>query len=512
MTAGNAFSVVLPANGTLTGSVKDDGLPLNSVLIITWTKVSGPGGVTFANPHSPLTTAAFDVAGTYVLQLSATDSALTSTATVTVTVTGSNSTNPPGTSEPGWISGVTDRGNVSGVVTISVPVGTTLTSGVLSYYSVTDPTATPIVITPSTVGTGTIGTLDTTLLPNGSYWIQLNATNNVGLTQNNIAMVTVVGDYKPGRVTASITDLTVPAPGLPISIVRSYDSLERNKVQDFGNGWSLSTNVKLEVDPSNNVTLTLNGKRRTFYFTPQPNGIFVFFYLPQYTPEPGMYGSLTNTSDNCLGVLIRVGNLYQCGIQPAGNYKANGFVYTDPYGRIYTIGSDSTLRSLKDLNGNLLTVTTSGITSSNGITVPFVRDSQGRITRITDPLGNQYIYAYDTNGNLITRTLPPNSAGTSPFNTYGYDSSHLLISDTDPRGKRAAATYYADGKLKSNTTAMGDTISYAYDVSLATTTITNPNGGILTLKNDLYGQLLSFTDAMGRKSTYGYNPNHSCPN
>ena len=58
VTAGSAFSVVLPANGTLTGSVKDDGLPLNSVLTITWTKVSGPGGVTFANPHSPLTTAA----------------------------------------------------------------------------------------------------------------------------------------------------------------------------------------------------------------------------------------------------------------------------------------------------------------------------------------------------------------------------------------------------------------------------------------------------------------------
>ncbi len=134
VTAGSAFSVVPPANGTLTGSVKDDGLPLNSVLTITWTKVSGPGGVTFANPHSPLTTAAFDVAGTYVLQLSAADSALTANATVTVTVTGSNSTNPPGTSEPGWISDVTDRGNVSGVVTISVPVGTTLTSGVLSYY------------------------------------------------------------------------------------------------------------------------------------------------------------------------------------------------------------------------------------------------------------------------------------------------------------------------------------------------------------------------------------------
>jgi len=37
--------------------------------------------------------------------------------------------------------------------------------------------------------------------------------------------------------------------------------------------------------------------------------------------------------------------------------------------------------------GNTLTVTAGGIASSNGLTVPFVRDGQGRITRITDPLG-----------------------------------------------------------------------------------------------------------------------------
>lgn len=61
---------------------------------------------------------------------------------------------------------------------------------------------------------------------------------------------------------------------------------------------------------------------------------------------------------------------------------------------------------MQDVAGNLLTVTPAGITSSNGLSVPFVRDTQGRITQITDPLGNKYQYGYDANGNLTSVTYP----------------------------------------------------------------------------------------------------------
>src|SRR5262249_17020323 len=206
---------------------------------------------------------------------------------------------------------------------------------------------------------------------------------------------TVAGEYKPGRVTTSVTDLVVPAAGLPIQITRKYDSLDRNKPGDFGYGWSLSTAVKLDVNASNDVTLTINGQRRTFYFTPQANAIFSYFYLPKYTPEPGFFGSMTTTGDNCFGVLVRVGSLYQCGIGALGVYQPDAYVYTDPYGRRYTIAQNGDLQSLADLNGNTLTVTRNGITSSAGrLTVLFLRDGQGRIAKITDPMGNDYAYGY----------------------------------------------------------------------------------------------------------------------
>ncbi|HEU5130927.1 MAG TPA: hypothetical protein VFT26_02450, partial [Pyrinomonadaceae bacterium] len=58
----------------LQGTVKDDGLPFGSTLAATWSKVSGPGNVTFADTHSPTTSVTFSAPGVYTLRLTATDS------------------------------------------------------------------------------------------------------------------------------------------------------------------------------------------------------------------------------------------------------------------------------------------------------------------------------------------------------------------------------------------------------------------------------------------------------
>ncbi len=67
VSAGTAQTITLPAGASLSGSVSDDGLPVSSTLSIQWSKVSGPGDVTFDNPKSPTTAAAFSVSGVYVL-------------------------------------------------------------------------------------------------------------------------------------------------------------------------------------------------------------------------------------------------------------------------------------------------------------------------------------------------------------------------------------------------------------------------------------------------------------
>jgi hypothetical protein len=85
--AGNDQTVTLPVSATLNGTANDDGLPAPpATLTTTWSRVSGPGTVTFGNANALSTSASFSVAGTYVLRLTAFDGALTTTDDVTVTV------------------------------------------------------------------------------------------------------------------------------------------------------------------------------------------------------------------------------------------------------------------------------------------------------------------------------------------------------------------------------------------------------------------------------------------
>lgn len=80
----------LPATVTLNGSVTDDGLPSPGAVTSSWSLLSGPGTVTFANSNATVTSATFGAAGIYVLQLSATDGELSSSNTVIVTVNRDN--------------------------------------------------------------------------------------------------------------------------------------------------------------------------------------------------------------------------------------------------------------------------------------------------------------------------------------------------------------------------------------------------------------------------------------
>jgi len=433
---------------------------------------------------------------------------------------------------PGWIASPGVQSSVSGQVPIVLQQGETLARGIVDYWPADALTnVTPLTTIPGPAANGgrtliamtsrhgallaapvrasggtTIATLDTTTLEDGSYVIRLRGLDTSGNGVTSETSVLVVGDDKPGRVALSLTDLTVPVAGLPIKITRTYDSLLHGKVGDFGYGWSLGAfNAHLQVDPGMNVTLDLpNGKRSTFYFTPQGH---LFYETPGYTAGPGVYGSLT--SDGCPTILPYggTGGGYGCFLgfsaDSGGNYQPTTYTYTDPYGRVYTYGADGGLRSVRDLAGNTLTISPNGIVGGDGSqVVPFARDGQGRITSITDPDGNVYRYNYDGNGDLASVMLP---GVTAPM-TYTYNGTHLLTGETSPRGGAGTlASYYPDGRLQAVTDPLGNTTQYAYDLIGNTTTITNPDGGVTTIVRDDRGNIVSATDPLTRTTTYTYD-------
>lgn len=85
--AGTDQTITLPASVTLSGVASDDGLPgPPAALTLTWSQVSGPVPALVSAPAQAATAASFARPGTYVLQLTANDGALSSSATTQVTV------------------------------------------------------------------------------------------------------------------------------------------------------------------------------------------------------------------------------------------------------------------------------------------------------------------------------------------------------------------------------------------------------------------------------------------
>ncbi|MBD2359252.1 hypothetical protein H6G41_32495 [Tolypothrix sp. FACHB-123] len=99
--------LVIFKQASLNGSVIDDGLPNPPAsLTTTWSKISGPGNVSFTNANTEDTTATFSSAGSYVLQLKANDGKLTTTDEVSVLVLDPQSTSFFSLSGSGTVGGV----------------------------------------------------------------------------------------------------------------------------------------------------------------------------------------------------------------------------------------------------------------------------------------------------------------------------------------------------------------------------------------------------------------------
>jgi uncharacterized repeat protein (TIGR01451 family) len=131
--AGPDQTITLPDSATLSGSSTDDGIPTPpGALTYTWSKVSGPGTVTFGNVHAVSTTASFSASGSYNLKLAASDSVFTGTDTVLVTV--NRSTSP------------------TADLNVTVTNGkTTIAAGSQSTYTITVTNAGPVAVTGASI-------------------------------------------------------------------------------------------------------------------------------------------------------------------------------------------------------------------------------------------------------------------------------------------------------------------------------------------------------------------------
>lgn len=258
--AGPDRTVNMPASASLDGTVTDDGLPNPPAAVtVTWSKSSGPGTVTFANANAIDTQASFSLVGTYVLRLTANDSALSASDTVTVTV------NPPLNSPP-----LVDAGPNRAIV---LPASALLDGTVTDDGQPIPPGAVTVTWTvrsgPGAVTFGNANAVDTqaSFVTAGTYVLRLTASDGA-LSASDSMTVTVrvntapVVDAGPNATVnilfGSALDGTVTDDGLPTppAVTSTWSMSSGPGTVTFANANAVDTQASFSVAGTYVLTLS----------------------------------------------------------------------------------------------------------------------------------------------------------------------------------------------------------------------------------------------------------------
>jgi RHS repeat-associated protein len=548
--AGADQTVLLSQGAMLNGSASDDGLPIASSLTTTWSMVSGPGNVTFANSHVTVTTAQFSATGAYILRLTANDGELSAFDELAVTVKDD---------VPLPVVAITSPADGDELTAPSLVTGSVSNGSWVLEYSLNSEDGSAnqawreVAAGNSPVSNGALGSLDATLMLNGIYSLRLRSTDAYGQTSFTSISVLLDKNLKVGHFQIAFSDLSVPVAGLPIEVVRSYDSRD-NRSGDFGVGWQLgikSARVEktgalgfswletvssgaiptycLEPGRPHKVAITF-GDGQVFKFQ-AATAIHCQQFAPvtstrlTFTPEPGTHATLeavgaTDVLVETQGALpgpVRLINQNNPDI-----FNASTFRLTTAEGAVYVIDQRTGVSSVRDSYGNTLTIGAAGIIHSSGQSIAFTRDHANRITQITDPNGNAQSYSYDEHGDLVSY-----SDREHHNTTYTYNPDHRLLTITDARGTTPLQNQFdATGRLNGQVDALGQTLAYDHDVAGRVETITDrlghatryeydergnvlrqvdAKGGVRSFTYDFFDNLLSETNQLGKTTTYTYD-------
>jgi len=278
------------------------------------------------------------------------------------------------------------------------------------------------------------------------------------------------------------TDLVLPGI-IALSITRTYRTNLTN-TGPFGLGTSAESDRFLQPPPNGSpdaLVLFSPGNRQDL-FARQADGSFRNF------TSPALQGAIVTVAGGLRTLRVKDGSTW----------------------RFRT--SDGLLVSHSDRNGNTLTITRDSQGRVTALTEPAGRQltfsytgTNLRIDRITDPLGRTVQYTYDGQGRLTSVTDPAGGV-----TQYTYDANHRLLTITDPRNITFLTNEYdSAGRVIRQTQADGGVWTFSYTTSgsfISQTVVTDPRGNPTTYRFNNFGYLISQTDALGQTTTSTRDP------
>jgi RHS repeat-associated protein len=377
-----------------------------------------------------------------------------------------------------------------------------------------------------------IATIDTSMLVNGQYILNLKASDVNGNTSSVGTSFIVDGNLKVGNFSFTVEDLNIPLAGIPVQVSRTYDSRRRSEKRDLGYGWTIDyQNVQLDTSRQLGTGWTLNtyysgllGEIATFCVEPL-GALNATVTLPDGSVETFDVKAVDACHDfvadidvelefvptgNTLSTLrlkdlttVRMvnGHLERLGSNQI--YNPGLYVLTTQQGFEYHLDQNFGINQVIDPNGNTLTYSQSGIIHSSGRSISFTRDSQGRITYVRAPEGRTIQYTYNLFGDLVSVT---GSAGAAGITQYTYNHNHGMLDIVDPLGRNQLRNIYDDaGRLIAQEDNNGNRTNYTHDLLGRTSMVTDRLGRLTQFSYDERGNVLSTVDALNYLTQYSFD-------
>jgi len=373
---------------------------------------------------------------------------------------------------------------------------------------------------------GVLHRLDPTLRRNGIHRLKLEVTDTNGVTTTAIRAVTIEGGMKVGAFQLTFVDLTMPVAGIPVSVVRSYDS--RDKASgEFGVGWRLRLAAgALEHNRTPGTEWSITRPPGPLTFPCNQVNELAGHYTDVRLSDREYYRfalEIRATQSQAGGCLAQVGFRQIGGVASGASLEilSNDVVFhqngsdtllddtsfrpwtpelvelTTSQGVVAELDHRRGITRLAEPNGNALFITSRSIAHSSGEGVVMARDSEGRIVQVTDPQLRTLRYVYDSRGDLVAFIDREGNR-----TAYSYDDDHNLLEINDPIGNRAVRTEYdADGRLIATIDALGNRRELTHDIEGRREVSLDRLGNATVHEYDEEGNIVAMTNPLGERWT-----------
>ncbi len=316
-----------------------------------------------------------------------------------------------------------------------------------------------------------------------------------------------------GNFLYSQGDISLPAPQLPVNIIRVYNSKNESK-SSMGYGWRQS--YDMYVSEKENTAYYIDGTEAVYTFTKSDDK-----YTCNETPDMSL-----EIDDDVLNRTITKTTTSQFGTDTKNTKDLEIDTYykvTTKDGETYRFDECGRLLLIEETNGTFVYISYNAkdghiktVETSKGQVAEYSYNEQGLINRIVAASGteSEYSYSYEYENEYLVKAIFNGKGGKKIEYKYSYTDGKLAAI-TDAEGNQYKIEFegrYVSRFIYPN----GEFEKYSFTENQITTRpktkVNKFNNGTKLNEEEFYftlsGLIIEKTDAAGNKSSYSYDRNN----